>query len=50
MELNGEVVEVEPGMVIYIEPYTTHRLWSNEGVKTIVFGFPALHPEDEYFE
>src|SRR5262249_53206168 len=48
LELNGDVVEVEPGMVVYIEPYTTHRLRSEAGVKTVVFGVPALKPEDEY--
>jgi len=49
MELAGDTVEIEPGMVIYIEPGTPHRLWSTEGVRTIVFGVPALDPEDEYF-
>ena len=49
MELNGDVIDIEPGMVVYIEPHTPHRLWSNEGVRTIVFGVPALKPEDEYF-
>src|SRR5438093_13575244 len=50
MELNGDVVEVEPGTVVYIEPYTPHRLWSESGVRTVVFGFPALRPEDEFFD
>src|SRR5919197_3783236 len=49
MELNGDVVDVEPGMVVYIEPYTAHRLWSEAGVRTVVFGVPALRPEDEFF-
>lgn len=49
MELNDDVVEIEPGMVIYIEPHTPHRLESKEGVRTIVFGVPALRPDDEYF-
>jgi mannose-6-phosphate isomerase-like protein (cupin superfamily) len=49
LELNDDVVEVEPGMVVYIEPYTAHRLRSTEGVKTVVFGVPALREEDEYF-
>ena len=49
MELNGDVVEVAPGTVVYIEPHTAHRLWSDEGVRTVVFGFPALNPDDEYF-
>lgn len=50
MEINQDVIEVEPGMMIYIEPNTTHRLWSEEGVRTIVFGMPALDPTDEYFD
>ena len=50
MELNGDVVEIEPGMVIFIEPYTRHRLWGPEAVRTIVFGVPALDPNDEYFD
>lgn len=50
MELNADVVDVAPGTVIYIEPNTPHRLWSQAGVSTIVFGFPALEPEDEYFD
>ncbi len=49
MELNGDLVDVGPGTVVYIEPYTVHRLRSQEGVRTVVFGVPALRPEDEYF-
>jgi mannose-6-phosphate isomerase-like protein (cupin superfamily) len=49
MELNGEEIEVTPGTIVYIEPYTWHRLWSEEGVRTIVFGVPAWQPDDEYF-
>ena len=50
LELNEEQVEVGPGTVVYIEPGTRHRLSSSEGVRTVVFGVPALHPEDEYFD
>jgi mannose-6-phosphate isomerase-like protein (cupin superfamily) len=49
MELNDDVIDVEPGMLVYIEPFTPHRLWSAEGVRTIVLGVPAMKPEDEYF-
>lgn len=49
MELNDDVVEVEPGTVIYIEPGTAHRLFSEEGVRTIVFGVPAYRAEDEFY-
>jgi mannose-6-phosphate isomerase-like protein (cupin superfamily) len=50
MELNGTVIDVEPGMMVYIEPLTPHRLWSADGVRTIVFGVPALNPADEHFD
>jgi mannose-6-phosphate isomerase-like protein (cupin superfamily) len=50
MELNDDIIEVEPGLVVYIEPFTRHRLYSAEGVRTIVFGVPALYPDDEYFD
>jgi mannose-6-phosphate isomerase-like protein (cupin superfamily) len=49
MELNSDVVEVEPGTVVYIEPYTAHRLTSAAGVHTIVFGIPAFRPDDEFY-
>ena len=50
MELNGAVIDIEAGTIVYIEPYTAHRVWSEEGVRTVVFGVPALDPADEYFE
>lgn len=50
MELNGQTIDVEPGTLVYIEPGTRHRLWSDEGVRTIVLGVPALDPEDEHFD
>ena len=50
MELSGDVLDVEPGMVVFIEPGTPHRLMSPEGVRTIVFGVPALDPADEHFD
>lgn len=50
MELNGDVIDIAPGTMVYIEPDTRHRLWSEAGVRTIVFGVPALDPADEYFE
>jgi mannose-6-phosphate isomerase-like protein (cupin superfamily) len=50
MELSGDVIDVRPGTIVYIEPHTRHRLWSEEGVRTIVFGVPALLPDDEYFD
>jgi mannose-6-phosphate isomerase-like protein (cupin superfamily) len=50
MELNDDVIDVEPGTIVYIEPGTRHRLWSAEGVRTIVFGVPAYLEEDEFFD
>jgi mannose-6-phosphate isomerase-like protein (cupin superfamily) len=50
MEMNDEVIDVGPGTVLYIEPGTRHRLWSAAGVRTVVFGVPALDPRDEYFD
>ncbi len=49
MELNDDVVDVEPGTVVYIEPNTPHRLTSEEGVQTIVFGVPAYRLDDEFY-
>lgn len=50
LELNNDRVAVEPGMLILIEPYTRHRLRSAGGVRTLVLGIPAWHPDDEYFD
>jgi mannose-6-phosphate isomerase-like protein (cupin superfamily) len=49
MELNDDVIDIEPGMIVYIEPYTAHRLFSECGVRTIVFGVPAYRDDDEFF-
>jgi len=49
MELNDDVIDVEPGTIVYIEPYTRHRLWSEQGVRTIVFGVPAYKQDDEFY-
>jgi mannose-6-phosphate isomerase-like protein (cupin superfamily) len=50
MELNDDVIDVEPGMVVYIEPFTRHRLVSKEGVRTIVVGVPPFQQDDEFYE
>jgi mannose-6-phosphate isomerase-like protein (cupin superfamily) len=50
MELGDDVIDIAPGTVLYIEPGTRHRLWSKQGVRTVVFGVPALDPADEYFD
>jgi mannose-6-phosphate isomerase-like protein (cupin superfamily) len=50
MELNDDIIDIEPGLTILIEPHTRHRLSSPEGVRTIVFSVPAFKVEDEYFD
>lgn len=49
MELNDDVIDVAPGTIVYIEPYTRHRLWSAEGVRTIVVGVPPFQQDDEFY-
>jgi mannose-6-phosphate isomerase-like protein (cupin superfamily) len=49
LELGDDVVEVEPGTLVVIEPRTPHRLVSAAGVRTLVLGIPALRDGDEYF-
>jgi mannose-6-phosphate isomerase-like protein (cupin superfamily) len=49
LELNDDVVPVEPGTFVLIEPYTAHRLKSEKGVRTIVLGLPACRHDDEFF-
>jgi mannose-6-phosphate isomerase-like protein (cupin superfamily) len=49
LELNDDVVAVEPGTLVVIEPYTAHRLRSERGVRTIVLGIPACRHDDEFF-
>jgi mannose-6-phosphate isomerase-like protein (cupin superfamily) len=50
IELNGEWLAIEPGMVVYIEPGTRHRLTSEQGVKTIVVAIPPFRDDDEHFD
>ncbi len=50
MELDDDIVSVEPGLVILIEPSTRHRLSSVDGVQTIVFSVPAFDAADEFFD
>src|SRR5262249_18270215 len=42
MELNGDMVDVEPGVVIAIEPGTAHRVVSATGVRALVVALPAF--------
>jgi mannose-6-phosphate isomerase-like protein (cupin superfamily) len=49
LEVGDDLVEVEPGTLVVIEPGTAHRLVSAAGVRTVVLGIPALLDDDEYF-
>ena len=49
LELNDHVVDVGPGTLVVIEPYTAHRLRSRDGVRTLVIGLPACRHDDEFF-
>ena len=48
MELGDDVVDLEPGVTIVIEPGTPHRAYGD--IRTIVFGVPAWNHTDEFFE
>jgi mannose-6-phosphate isomerase-like protein (cupin superfamily) len=47
MELNDDVIDLEPGTIVYIEPGTAHRAYGD--IRTIVFGVPAYRHDDEFF-
>jgi len=46
LELDDEIIDLEPGMAILIPPGVRHRGYGN--FRTIVTGVPAFTPEDEY--
>jgi mannose-6-phosphate isomerase-like protein (cupin superfamily) len=48
MELGDDVVDLEPGVTVVIEPGTPHRAYGD--IRTIVFGVPAWDHTDEFFE
>ncbi len=48
MELNDDVVDLEPGVTILIEPGTFHRAYGD--ITTIVFGVPAWEHSDEFYQ
>ena len=47
MELGDDLVDLEPGVTILIEPYTPHRAYGN--ITTLVIGIPSWQPNDEFF-
>lgn len=48
MELDDDVVDLEPGVAILIRPGTFHRAYGD--ITTIVFGVPAWHHTDEFYQ
>lgn len=48
LELNGDTVDLEPGVLVMINPGTRHRA---EGqVETLIVGIPPFDPEDTFFD
>lgn len=48
LELDDEVVDLKPGVIVLIPPGVRHRGYGD--FKTVVTGTPAFTPEDEYFD
>jgi len=48
MICDDQLVELEPGLCIYIPPGVRHQVKGN--IETIIVGVPALDAEDEYFD
>ena len=48
IELDDDIVNLEPGVIVMIPPGVRHRGYGN--FKTIVTGTPAFTPEDEFFD
>ena len=48
--MNDDWHDIEPGTTIWIEPGTRHRVVSERGITTIVFGLPAFNAADEWFD
>ena len=47
MELNDDVIQLEPGLAIRIDPGTAHRVKGN--IKTLIVVIPAAEHGDEFF-
>ncbi len=47
MELGDDVVDLEPGVTILIEPGTPHRAYGD--ITCLIVGVPAWHHDDEFF-
>ena len=47
MELNDDVVDLEPGLAIRIEPGTAHRAYGD--IKALIVVIPAAEHGDEFF-
>ncbi len=47
MELGDDLVDLEPGVTIQIDPGTPHRAYGS--VKCLIVGIPAWKHDDEFF-
>ncbi|MFP4028667.1 MAG: cupin domain-containing protein [Candidatus Brocadiia bacterium] len=47
MELNGEMVHLTPGTVVFIPAGVAHRGWGD--FKALIVGVPAMEHDDEFF-
>ncbi|WP_020469250.1 cupin domain-containing protein [Zavarzinella formosa] len=50
MELDGEITDIRPGLVISIPPGVRHCVTADDIIRTIVIAIPAFDPEDEFFD
>lgn len=48
MELDGELIDVKPGMCVMIPPGVRHRAVGNMTILNIVY--PKFDPDDEWFD
>ena len=48
MELDDEIIAVEPGMCVMIPPGVRHRALGN--MKVLIVVFPKFDPADEWFD
>ena len=46
MELNDDVIALEPGLAVRIEPGTAHRAYGN--IKALIVVIPAAEHDDEF--
>ena len=48
LDIADETVDLKPGAVVVIPPGVAHRAYGD--IKALIFGTPAMEPDDEYFD